>query len=445
MKNFVISMPSYVKVVLDALKKSGFEAYIVGGCVRDCIMGKEPNDWDITTSALPCEVKTALKEYRVIETGIEHGTVSAIIDDFTVEITTFRVDGEYLDSRHPESVSFTTNLKEDLKRRDFTMNAIAYCEDTGLIDPFGGVSDILGRVIRTVGAPNERFNEDALRILRALRFSSVLGFEIEDMTSQAILLQKDLLLNISPERITAEFKKLLLGQNVYEILLKYKSVLFTIIPELSSCDNFEQKSKYHVHDIYTHTVLSVANIKSNLKLRLAMLLHDVAKPLCFKIDEDGVGHFPSHAKLGADIANTILKRLKFEREVIDYVTLLVKSHDIPITSEECLLLRRLNQFGEKTLRDLILIKRADNLAKSDIVLPRQKEFDEVDKVLNEIIISKKCFSLKDLNINGNEIKSLGVTEGEKIGLVLSSLLESVMDKKIPNEKSVLIREAKKLI
>lgn len=445
MKNFVITMPNAVKKAINLLKQNGHQAYIVGGCVRDCIMGKEPSDWDITTSALPFEVEKALSGNTVIQTGVEHGTVTAVIDSFTIEITTFRVDGIYTDSRHPEKVEFTNSLTEDLKRRDFTMNAIAYCEDEGLIDPFGGIGDILNRVICTVGMASERFEEDALRILRALRFSSVLGFEIESVTSEEIISHKDSLLNISPERIMSELKKLLCGKNVSYILTNYKEVFFTVIPELKSCDGFEQKTKYHIHDIYTHTVFGVSQIKPDVKLRLAMLFHDIAKPMCFEVDQNGVGHFPSHAKKGAEVTNAVLKRLKFDRETTDYVTLLVKNHDIPFSCEESLLLRRLNQFGEKTVRDLILIKRADNLAKSDIVLPRQKEFDEIEKVLNDIILSKKCFSLKDLQINGNEIKSLGVSEGEKIGLILSSLLEDVMDKKIPNEKSILMREVKKLI
>ena len=445
MKNFRINLPTAVKAVLNSLEACGHEAFVVGGCVRDCIMGKEPNDWDVTTSALPSEVESALKNYTVIKTGIEHGTVTVLINSTPIEVTTYRIDGGYTDSRHPESVSFTKSLEEDLKRRDFTMNAIAYCEKTGIVDPYGGVGDILSRVIRAVGVASERFNEDALRILRALRFSSVLDFEIESSTSDAIISHRDLLLNISAERIMSELSKLLCGKNVFNILLNYKSVFFTLIPELSVCDGFEQRTKYHIYDIYTHMAHAVSKIKPDLKLRLAMLLHDIGKPKCFEVDENGAGHFPSHAGVSSEIAHDILKRLKFDRETVNYVTLLVKSHDIPIVADENILLKRLNRFGEKGLRDLILIKRSDNLSKSDIVLPRIKEFDEVDRVLDRIITEKKCFSLKDLQINGNDIKSLGVAEGKKIGLVLSSLLESVIDGKIPNEKSVLLREVKRLI
>ncbi len=445
MKNFEINIPTAVKTALDRLYACGYEAFIVGGCVRDCIMGKEPNDWDITTSALPNEVEDALKEYKIIKTGIQHGTVTALINSLPIEITTYRVDGGYSDSRHPQNVKFVKSLTEDLKRRDFTMNAIAYCEKSGIVDPFGGVGDILSRVIRTVGVASERFNEDALRILRALRFSSVLDFEIEELTSDAIIFYRDLLLNISAERINSELSRLLCGKNVFNILLNYKSVFFTLIPELSSCDGFEQKSKYHIYDIYTHMVYGVSKIKPDLKLRLAMLLHDIGKPKCFELDENKVGHFPSHASASSEIASDILKRLKFDRETSEYVTLLVKNHGIEITADEKILLRRLNQFGEKGLRDLILIKRADNLSKSEIVLPRIKEFDEVDRVLDKIISEKRCFSLKDLNINGNDIKSLGVTEGEKVGLILSSLLNGVIDGEIPNEKSVLLREVKRLV
>ncbi len=445
MKNFEIKLPEAVKSVINCLEKDGHSAYVVGGCVRDLIMGKEPHDWDITTSALPSETVSSLKDFKVIETGIQHGTVTAIVNSQPIEITTFRVDGKYSDSRHPESVNFTRNLKEDLKRRDFTMNAIAYSEKEGFIDLFGGMNDILHRVIRAVGVPSERFKEDALRILRALRFSSVLDFEIESATKDAIISSKDLLLKISYERVMSELTKLLAGKNIFKILLNYREVFFTIIPELKACYGFEQNTPYHIYDVYTHSAHCVSVIKNSVKLRLAMLFHDIGKPSCFAPDESGVGHFPSHAKKSGEMCREILKRLKFDRETTDYVTLLVKNHDIPIVPDEKLLLRRLNQFGEKTLFDLILIKRADNLAKSESVLPRQKEFDEVEKILSEILMAQKCFSLKNLNINGNEIKSLGVAEGEKIGVILSSLLEMVIDERIPNEKSVLIREAKLLI
>lgn len=444
MKNFKIQLPKTVKQILNRLSESGFEAYIVGGCVRDCIMGKEPNDWDITTSALPSEVKTVFENERLIETGVSHGTVTLILNNSPYEITTYRVDGNYTDSRHPESVTFTRSLKEDLKRRDFTINAIAYNDVEGIVDLFDGARDIRLRTIRAVGDAATRFQEDALRILRALRFSSTLDFSIDEQTEKSAIECKDLLLNISAERILAELSKTLCGKNVKYVLKRFKDIVFTIIPELKLSDNFDQHTPYHAYDVYTHTVLALEKIEPKIHLRLATLLHDVAKPACHTSDENGVGHFKNHANVGSEMAEQILKRLKCDTATIKKVATLIKYHDIELSLNENLILKRLNKFGEEMLFDIIKLKKADNQAKTENVLYRVTELEEIENEVKRIIALKKCFSLKDLAVKGTDIVSLGAV-GVEVGEVLNALLEKVIDGEIPNEKSVLLFEAKKLI
>ena len=444
MRNFKIQLPETVKQILSRLTESGFEAYIVGGCVRDCIMGKEPNDWDITTSALPSDVKNVFKNETLIETGVSHGTVTLVLNNAPYEITTYRVDGNYTDSRHPESVTFTRSLKEDLKRRDFTINAIAYNDVEGIVDLFDGARDIRLRTIRAVGDATTRFEEDALRILRALRFSSTLDFSIDEKTAKSAIECKDLLLNISSERISTELNKTLCGKNVKYVFQRFRDVVFTIIPELKASDNFDQHTPYHAYDVYTHTILALEKIEPKIYLRLATLLHDVAKPICHTSDENGVGHFKNHANVGSEMAEKILKRLKYDTATIKKVTTLIKYHDIELSLNENLILKRLNKFGEEMLFDIIKLKKADNQAKTDDVLYRITELEEIENEVKRIITLKKCFSLKDLAVKGTDIISLGIV-GFEVGEVLNALLEKVINGEIPNEKSVLLFEARKLI
>lgn len=294
-----MEIPSYVKRAVEILNKNGFEAYAVGGCVRDSLLGKTPHDWDMCTNALPEEICESFKDFHVIETGLKHGTVTVRIEHNSIEITTYRTDGEYIKHRKPEQVKFVSNLEEDLSRRDFTINALAFSEKSGIVDLFGGVEDLKNGVIRCVGKSERRFDEDALRILRALRFSSTYAFEIEENTSLAIHKMKDLLLEISHERVREELLKILCGKNVLEILENYKDVIFTIIPELAPTLDFEQHSPHHIYDVYHHIIHSVENVENRRDLRLVMLLHDVGKPKTFTIDDEGVGHFKTHPTVSA--------------------------------------------------------------------------------------------------------------------------------------------------
>ena len=292
-------LPAQVNTALARLHDAGYEAYIVGGCVRDRIMGREPKDYDITTSALPEQTAAVFAGERIIETGMKHGTVTVLLDGEPLEITTFRIDGTYSDSRHPDAVTFTPSLREDLARRDFTMNAMAYSSETGLVDPFGGQADIAAKYIRCVGDPDLRFREDALRILRALRFSSVLGFPIEPETDGAARYLCLLLKKISAERVFSELKQLLCGPDVRRVLLDYAGVLGAVLPEILPMQGFDQRNPHHCYDILEHTAAAVEAMPPEPALRLAALLHDVGKPECFFTDEDGVGHFYGHPKAGA--------------------------------------------------------------------------------------------------------------------------------------------------
>lgn len=323
-----IYIPENVEKIIDKLEGSGFEAYIVGGCVRDSILGKEPKDYDITTSALPEQVKTCLDGYSVIDTGIKHGTVTVIADDEYIEITTFRIDGNYSDHRRPDSVSFSENLLDDLSRRDFTINAMAYNRRTGVIDKFGGQKDLFRRIIKCVGEPAVRFNEDALRIMRALRFASELNFTVDTITSAAIHDLRRLLGSVSVERISRELNLLLTGAAPSNVLMEYGDVIATFIPELRPCIGFDQHSRYHVYDIWTHTAVAIEHSKNDKDVRLALLLHDIAKPECCHFDEEGNGHFPGHERRGAEIAANVLHSLHYSNDTIDTVTTLIKYHYI---------------------------------------------------------------------------------------------------------------------
>ncbi|MBQ5565782.1 MAG: HD domain-containing protein, partial [Clostridia bacterium] len=329
----MIFLPDEVKTAIEKISKNGFEAYIVGGCVRDSLLGKTPKDYDITTSASPQEVEKIFSDCRVIETGIKHGTVTVLINSMPLEITTFRIDSEYVDNRHPESVTFTKSLREDTARRDFTMNAIAYNNFTGICDFYGGETDIKNKIVRCVGNPDLRFNEDALRIMRAIRFSSVLGFEIEENTRSSIFKNKELLKNISSERIAAELVKLLCGKNAKKVLCEYIDILGVVMPELLPMKDFDQRNAHHIYDIWTHTAVAVENIEPAPILRLTALFHDIGKPECFFM-KNGQGHFYGHAAVSEKISDNILKRLKFDNTSRETITTLVKLHDIQIEETE---------------------------------------------------------------------------------------------------------------
>lgn len=435
-----ITIPAGATEIIAVLKSNGFDAYVVGGCVRDSLLGKVPKDWDICTSAKPDDVIRCLHNRRIIETGLKHGTVTVVVDDDQYEVTTFRIDGKYSDNRRPDSVQYVSDVKEDLARRDFTMNAIAYNDDEGLIDPFGGASDIANRTISCVRNPDDRFREDALRIMRALRFASVYGFSIDEATTWAIHQNRNLLHHIAVERITAELSKLICGDGVLNVLLTFSDVMATIIPELEPCIGFNQNNKYHCYTIYDHIAVAVANsMGDDLVVRMALLLHDIGKPCCYTEDENG-GHFHGHGVFSHDLAEKALSRLRFDNKTRDAILELVLYHDSLIEPTPKTIRRWLNKIGFEQMNRWLRIRIADIKAhapgtQGDKIL---KCTDIGILMVNEM---NHCFSLKDLEINGREVMALGVPEGKQVGFILNTLLNLVINGDIPNNKSLLIDKA----
>ena len=438
-----IKLPLAVETAINMLRAAGHEAYIVGGCVRDALRGVEPNDYDMTTSALPEETKEIFSGYRIIETGMKHGTVTVLMDGEPLEITTFRVDGEYVDHRRPEEVTFTRSLREDTARRDFTVNAMAYSPDTGVMDFWGGRDDLKKGIIRAVGDPDRRFNEDALRIMRAARFASVLDFEIEPSTSESMIRNRGLLGSISVERINVELSKLLLGVGCERILTDYAVILTEIIPELAPSIGFDQCNYHHIYDVYTHTVKAVINCPKDRNIRMAALLHDVGKPSVFTIGADGVGHFYGHSEVSVEIGEKVLTRLKFDNDSKKEILTLIKYHDPVINAEKAAVGRWARRLGMDTLFKLLELKAADNLAQAPECADRLKGYDEIREIANEMIAEAACFSLKDLAVNGGDlIKNAGFTAGKAVGDTLSMLLDAVISGELPNEREALLERAR---
>ncbi len=423
--------------VLNQLKAAGYEAYLVGGCVRDFLRNVEPHDYDVTTSALPEEILQVFPGIPVIETGLKHGTVTVLFDGLSVEVTTYRVDGTYADGRHPDAVTFTRSLSEDLARRDFTVNAIAWSPDVGVVDPFGGGSDLDAGILRCVGDPTRRFVEDGLRILRGLRFSSVLGFSLEKSTETALRGSKDRLNSVSAERIREEFAKLLCGKDVLRILTDYPEVFGVFLPELLPCVGFDQHNFHHIYSVYEHLAQTVAAIPPAVPLRMAALLHDIAKPRCFSSDEHGVGHFYGHAAQSSEVADEILRRLRFSNEERARIVTLIRHHDTPIEPSPTAVRRKLNKLGEPGFFDLLALIRADNSALAPEYHYRQAIYDTLEEIAREILSEKQCFSLKDLAVNGVDLMSLGY-QGKEIGDALQFLLDAVLDDQCANEKQALL-------
>ncbi len=440
-----INCPEKILKAIALLESSGYSAYAVGGCVRDSIMGRTPNDWDMTTSATPAETRAVFKKFRTIATGIKHGTVTVIIDSEPVEITTMRVDGKYSDNRHPENVSFTQKIEDDLSRRDFTVNAMAYNPKTGIIDPFGGQNDIKSKTIRCVGNPDIRFNEDALRILRAIRFSSVLGFDIDEKTSQSIINNRSLLQNISKERIRVELIKMLCGQNIEKILTDYKSVIFEIIPELAAEDGFLQHTPYHIYDVWTHTTKVVPSIEPKSDLRVAALLHDIEKPSMFRLDSQGVGHFKGHPQKGAETAENILHRLRFSNAEIKHITTIIRLHDERPDGNRFHLAKLCSEYDIDNVKDTLKLILADAHGKNPEFF--DIEADAVHVAQEQIEFMKEnhaCLKTSELDINGNDIMALGI-DRTMIRETLEFLLDEVINERIENKKSALSQAAKNII
>ncbi len=425
------------------LHNAGYEAYVVGGCVRDAIMGNKINDFDITTSATPEQMQVVFKDEKIFETGIKHGTITFVYNHEGIEITTYRIDGKYEDNRHPKSVQFTKSLENDLKRRDFTMNAIVYNENEGFIDMFSGISDIKSKTIRAIGNPTLRFKEDALRILRAIRFSSTLGFIIEPQTKKAMLECKKLLHNISAERIAVEINKLLLGKNVKNAILDNYEILAEIIPEIGKMHGFEQKNPWHIYDVLTHTAVVVDSTPPVLHLRLSALLHDTGKAHTFTVDSNGIGHFYGHGEKSTEIATQYLNKYKYDNATKDKVIKLVKIHDLRIEEDKLFIKKQLNRLGVERFFDLIDLQIADNLGQNP-KKTRMEHFKRVKGIANEILNENECLSLKSLAINGSDLIKDGHTAGKNLGIILDTLLNEVIEEKIPNEREALLKRAREL-
>lgn len=437
-----ILIPEYVKAAIQALKSNGYSAYIVGGCVRDSIIGKLPLDWDVCTNALPQQMKNVFASFNYIETGLKHGTITVVIDRHNIEITTFRIDGEYSDGRHPDKVLFVSDLKKDLLRRDFTINAMAYSDEEGLIDFFDGKQDISDRIIRCVGDADRRFSEDALRILRAVRFSSVLGFEVEDKTAESIIQNKELLNSVSSERIQTELNKLILGDNVRKSLSDFREVIAVFIPEIKQTFDFEQKNPHHHLKVFDHIIKSVECSEKILEVRLTMLFHDIAKPQCFTIDSQNVGHFRGHPKISSEIAKRVLKRLKYPTKTIELVTFLVLEHDTRELLSSRAVKKMLNRYGEEFFRLQSAVRRADSMAQSPKFLSQSlSKIKESEAIADEVIKNQQCFSLSTLEVSGKMLIDAGIPSGKTMGEILKKLLELVITEQLANDKQKLLNKA----
>ena len=436
-----LRIPEKAEIILHTLEKAGYEAYVVGGCVRDSILGRSPDDWDITTSAKPEEVKALFR--RTVDTGLIHGTVTVMLDKEGFEVTTYRVDGEYEDGRHPKEVSFTASLEEDLKRRDFTMNAMAYNPKRGLVDLFGGVQDMENRIVRCVGNPMERFTEDALRILRAVRFSAQLGFSIEEETLKAISALAPNLKYVSAERIQVELLKLLVSLHPDYLRTAYEAgITKEILPEFDRCMETEQNTPHHCYTVGEHTLQSLLNIRADKVLRLTMLLHDFGKPVVKRTDENGRDHFKTHGPEGEKMAVSILRRLKMDNDTIRKVRSLIKWHDYRPEGEAVSVRKAVNCIGEELFPLYLEVQRADILAQSTY---RREEklarLSAVESLYEEILEKGQCISLKTMALTGRDLIDAGYAPGKELGEILGRLLAHVLENPEDNKKEILLKLA----
>ena len=424
------------QAILTRLEQAGYQAFAVGGCVRDTLLGRTPGDWDITTSALPEQVMAL---FDAVPTGIAHGTVTVRLEGRGFEVTTFRGDGPYLDGRHPSGVVFTRHLEEDLARRDFTVNAMAMDLRGRITDPFGGREDLQRRLLRCVGDPERRLQEDALRILRALRFAAVLGFSVEPETAAALVHQAHRLDLIAPERVSYELQRLLTGAYVGPVLRQFAPVLAAVLPEIRPLMGFEQHSPHHRYDVWEHTVRSVETIAPQPVLRWTMLLHDVAKPQCFTLDEQGKGHFYGHDAQGAAMAEEILRRLRLPRRDTERIVLLIREHMRQIAPTEKSVGRALHRLGPEALEQLLAVQRADRLATGtgDTEL-----LDQLQTLLEKLLAEERCFTLRQLAVNGRDLMALGLA-GPAVGRMLQQLLAQVLDGTLPNDHAALLDAAQR--
>lgn len=449
MKKLKIEIPSGANEIIHTLQDKGYEAYLVGGCVRDSILGRPIHDYDITTSATPDEMMEVFKDKRIIETGLQHGTITIVIDDEPFEVTTYRIDGNYSDSRRPDKVTFTKSLEEDLKRRDFTINAMAYNDEVGLVDPFNGMEDIKYHKIQCVGKPEDRFAEDALRILRAIRFASQLSFVLEPNTDYVLHKMYQNLENISVERINSEFCKIAISSDFCIQMVLYGDVLSLFIPEIKDMFGFQQNNPYHIYDVWNHTVHAVqayeCDCEPDLNPRdlitsLAVFFHDIGKPHCYQDGEDGIRHFKGHGRVSADMTDEIMKRLRFDNDTREKVVELVYYHDATFEVGKKYVKRWLNKIGEEQLRRLLNVRRADIKAQADMNQgTRLQKIDNIEYVLEEVLQDDECFSLKDLAVNGKDVMdTMLIKSGKDVGYWLNEILTRVIDGRLKNDREDLI-------
>lgn len=436
------NIPPYAGRILELLEDKGFEAWYVGGCVRDALLGTTAYDVDITTNALVGDVKKVMEDsgHPVIDTGIAHGTVTVLIEGQGIEVTTYRSEGAYSDNRHPDSVSFVTSLDEDLARRDFTMNAIAYHPTHGMVDPYGGYEDIKNGVIRCVGDPLQRFEEDALRILRACRFSSQGGFAIEDETFKAMKAMAPLLPGLSAQRLRSELDRFMCGSFVHDALMSCTDVIAAIIPEIEDLQGFDQRTKYHIYDVLEHTAYCMQHVAPNSLVRWAAFFHDFGKPYTFTLDKDGVGHFYGHEKISREIAEKYLSRFALGKSFTEDVLSLIRFHDETIEASPKAVMRMVRKLGERPelLRVLLELKRGDARAQAPHCHYRVKYADEVEAVLDEIVASQAVFSRRALAIDGHDILDLGIAPGPVIHELLEYAVEAVIDGRVVNDREALL-------
>lgn len=442
----MVQIPTHALTVVERLERYGYEAYVVGGCVRDSLLGRTPKDWDVCTNALPEEVLRVFKRFHVIKTGLQHGTVTVMVDRQPVEVTTFRIDGNYSDNRHPDSVNFVSRVEEDLARRDFTINAMAYNPTRGLVDAFGGQNDLRAGIIRCVGEPDARFNEDGLRILRALRFAARYNFGIETETSFSIHRNRHLLENVSVERIFVELKGILVGDGVLGMMQAFPDVFAVIIPELAASIGFDQHNPHHCYDVWTHTAHAVQAAPADELLRLALLLHDIAKPATFTRDAGGKGHFYGHGEQGAEMARSIMHHLKSDTATLQAVVTLVREHDSTLPTTAPGMRRAIGRLGLETLQQLLAVKQADMEAQSTHERQqKQATLREARLLLEDVLEDIPVFTVADLALGGRELMAMGLKPGPAIGRILKILLAEVQDELLPNTREALEPRAHQLI
>ena len=434
----MMTLPASAAACVKRLEDAGFATYAVGGCVRDACLGLTPHDYDLCTAATPAEMKALFAGHTLVLAGEKHGTVGVVMDGEVVEITTFRTEGDYRDNRHPDRVEFVTDIEKDLSRRDFTVNAMAYSPTRGLCDPFGGREDLKKGILRAVGDAETRFREDSLRILRGVRFAVRFRLTPEKKTEKAMADLSGLMENLARERVFSELDGLLPHLRA-EDLTRYSTVLCAVIPELRATLGFDQRTHHHIYDIYTHTAHVVANVPATSVLRWASLLHDIGKPACFTLDENGCGHFYGHAKVSAEMANTVLHRLKAPTALRSRVERLIELHMTPLTADKKLLRRRVAQHGFETVYDLLRLQESD--VKGTGVTENALSFAGVEEILKEIEAENACLTLKDLSISGHDLMALGFS-GPAIGKTQRYLLELVLEERLPNEKEALLCAAR---